>query len=46
MNDVEDPFGQEDSVVESNGRREKVTPLTFLETMISFNERMMRSQEY
>ena len=44
MEDAHDPFLQEASiVVESNGRREQVTPLTFVETMRSINERILKS---
>ena len=46
MNDTQDNFGQKDSVmVEFDGRREQVTPLTFAKTMRSFNERIMKAQE-
>ena len=46
MNDAQYPFGKEDSVaVEFDGRREQVTPLAFAETIRSFNEGMMKSQE-
>lgn len=34
-----------DAEAESNGRREKVTPQTLTETMHSFNERLIKSQE-
>lgn len=47
MNDSQDPFEQDDCVaVESNGRREQITPLTFVEIMTSFNERMMKYYKY
>lgn len=46
MNDTWDRFMQGDSTTDKcNGRREQVTPLNFIETMRSFNERLMKSQE-
>lgn len=45
-NEAWDPFWQEDNaIVESDGRRVHVIPLTFAETMRIFNERLMKTQE-
>jgi hypothetical protein len=43
---VQGPFYPKEEVeVESDGRREQVTPMTLEETMRSFNERMIKAQE-
>ena len=56
MNDVEDPYENDEDVLgenmqeeivetKSNGRRDQITPQNLVETMISFNERLMKAQE-
>ena len=56
MNDAHDPYEHDEYVlgynikyenyeIESNGRREQITPQNLVETMISFNERLMKDQE-
>ena len=55
MNDVEDPYENDEYVLEentqeentktkSNERREKINPQNLVETMISFNEIFMKDQ--
>ena len=46
MEDGQDPFYPEgDAEVESDGRREQLTPRTLAETMLKLNERLMKAQE-
>ena len=44
-NKEQGPFRKEESaIIELDGRRDEVTPLPFIETMRSFNKRLMKSQ--
>lgn len=46
MEEAQDPFYlEEDAEVESDGRREQVTPQALAETMWSFNERLIKAQK-